>query len=77
MIPKEIRDELHWEAGIQLSLIADGTGVSLKVMPTQKGRNLGDLIGMLKYDGEAIPIETLCKPVDVGADWEKSGLLGK
>lgn len=77
VIPKEIRDELHWEAGTQLSLVATGSGVSLRAMPTKTGRNLADLIGLLKHDGAAIPLEELCKPVDVRADWEKSGQRDK
>jgi len=72
VIPKEIRDELHWEAGTQLSLVATGSGVSLKAISAKTGRNLGALIGMLKHDGSPISIEELCKPVDVRADWEKS-----
>jgi AbrB family looped-hinge helix DNA binding protein len=64
VIPKEIRDELHWEAGIQLSLVATGAGVSLRAMTVKSGRNLGDLIGLLKHEGAAITIEALCKPVD-------------
>jgi AbrB family looped-hinge helix DNA binding protein len=72
VIPKEIRDELHWEAGTLLSLVATGSGVSLRSLSTKSGRNLGDLIGLLKHDGAAIPIEALSKPVDVSVDWEKS-----
>ncbi|MEQ1557498.1 MAG: AbrB/MazE/SpoVT family DNA-binding domain-containing protein [Methyloglobulus sp.] len=72
VIPKEIRDELHWEAGMQLSLVATGSGVSLKAISAKTGRNLGDLIGLLKHDGDSIAIEALCKPVDVRVDWEKS-----
>jgi AbrB family looped-hinge helix DNA binding protein len=71
VIPKEIRDELHWEAGMQLSLVATGGAVSLRAMPTKTGRNLGDLIGLLKHEGVPVSIEELCKPVDVGVDWEE------
>lgn len=72
VIPKEIRDELHWEAGTQLSLVSNGSGVSLRAMPAKTGRNLCDLIGLLKHDGAPIAVEELCKPVDIRADWEKS-----
>jgi len=72
VIPKEIRDELHWEAGTQLSLITNGSGVSLRAMPVKTGRNLSDLIGMLKHDGTPVSIEELCKPVDFRDDWKKS-----
>ena len=72
VIPKEIRDQLHWQAGTELSLVTTVSGVSLKAMPAKSGRNLGDLIGMLKHDGAPISIEELCKPVDFSADWNKS-----
>jgi AbrB family looped-hinge helix DNA binding protein len=61
VIPKEIRDELYWEAGTELSLVATGSGVSLKAISAKSGCNLGDLIGMLKHDGAPIAIEVLCK----------------
>jgi AbrB family looped-hinge helix DNA binding protein len=70
VIPKEIRDELDWEAGTQLSLVATGGGVALRAMPTKTGRSLDDLIGLLKHEGDPISIDTLCRPVDIGAEWE-------
>lgn len=73
VIPKEIRDELHWGAGTQLSLVSTGSGVSLRALPAKTGRNLGDLIGLLKYEGIPISTEELCKPVDIRADWDKPG----
>jgi AbrB family looped-hinge helix DNA binding protein len=72
VIPKEIRDELHWQAGTQLSLVTTVSGVSLRAMPAKTGRNLGDLIGMLKHEGAPVSIEELCKPVDFSADWNQS-----
>ena len=33
VIPKEIRDELHWKAGAELTLISNATGVTLKASP--------------------------------------------
>jgi AbrB family looped-hinge helix DNA binding protein len=73
VIPKEIRDELHWQAGTQLSLVSSPSGITLKATPQKRGGNLGDLIGMLKYDGPPVATETLCKPVDYGNAWEKKG----
>jgi len=63
VIPKEIGDELHWQAGTQLSLVTTVSGISLKAMPAKTGRNLGNLIGMLNHDGAQVSIEELCKPV--------------
>lgn len=65
VIPKEIRDELHWEAGTELTLISNASGVTLKALPKKSGRNLADLIGMLKHDGPPLSTEELCKPVEL------------
>jgi AbrB family looped-hinge helix DNA binding protein len=72
VIPKEIRDELNWQTGTELTLVSSISGVTLKTAPKKTGGNLGDLIGMLRHDGPPIPIEALCRPVDNYADWEKS-----
>lgn len=72
VIPKEIRQQLHWQTGIELILIANESGITLKAQPQKTGRTLADLIGMLKYDGEPVSIEQLCQPVDYSNDWEKS-----
>jgi AbrB family looped-hinge helix DNA binding protein len=72
VIPKEIRDELHWQAGTQLTLISSVSGVTLKTASKKIGGNLGDLIGMLRHDGPPIPVEALCRPVDYRDDWEES-----
>jgi AbrB family looped-hinge helix DNA binding protein len=65
VIPKEIRDELHWKAGTELTLISSPSGVTLKTKPQKTGRNLADLIGMLKHDGPPVSTEELCKPVEL------------
>ena len=62
VIPKEIRDELSWQAGTELSLVSSSAGVMLKATPKKTGRKLEDLMGMIKYDGPSVPIEELCKP---------------
>lgn len=72
VIPKEIRDALHWEVGAELTLTEVGNGILLKATPKKSGKRLEDLIGMLQHDGPPIPIEELCKPVDYSADWEES-----
>ncbi|WP_221053248.1 AbrB/MazE/SpoVT family DNA-binding domain-containing protein [Methylomonas koyamae] len=68
VIPKEIRDELHWEAGTELTLIANASGVTLKAVEKKSGRNLADLIGMLKHDGPPLSTDALCKPVELNAE---------
>lgn len=70
VIPKEIRDELHWDAGTQITLVSSASGVTLKAVPKKTGRRLEDLIGMLKHDGPPLSTEDLCKPVDYSTDRE-------
>lgn len=70
VIPKEIRDELHWVAGTQLTLVANDSGVTLRVTPKKTGRNLADLIGMLRHNGPPLSTEELCAPVDYSIDGE-------
>lgn len=72
VIPKEIRDELHWDAGTQITLVSSASGVTLKAVPKKTGRRFEDLIGTLKHEGQPLSIEELCKPVDYSADWEAS-----
>ena len=71
VIPKEIRDKLHWETGTQLTLVDNGNGISVRAISAKSGRNLGDLIGMLKHEGSPVAIDELCKPADISADWER------
>ncbi|NOT12653.1 MAG: AbrB/MazE/SpoVT family DNA-binding domain-containing protein [Methylococcaceae bacterium] len=72
VIPKEIRDALHWQAGTQLTLVSSVSGVTLKAASKKAGGNLGDLIGMLQHDGPPVSVDALCRPVDYCADWEES-----
>ena len=74
MIPKDIRlrDELHWEPGIRLTLVSTTTGVTIRAISQKSGRRQEDLIGMLRHDGAPLSTDDLCKPVDYGADWDTS-----
>lgn len=71
-IPKEIRDELHWEPGLELTLETTDSGVLLKSKAKERRLRLEDLRGFLKCDGPPISNEELCKAVDYTADWEES-----
>jgi len=53
-IPIEILNELHWEAGHQLSIETTEAGVLLKSIPKKKKLRLEDLRGFLKYDGPPV-----------------------
>jgi AbrB family looped-hinge helix DNA binding protein len=77
VIPKEIRDELQWAAGTQLTLFAGPSGVTLKAARGKTGRNLADLIGLLKHDGPPLSTEDLCKPVDYHEDGTESPQRGE
>jgi len=72
VIPKEIRDQLHWEAGRKLTIETTEHGVLLKSSVKDKHLRLEDLRGILKYDGPPISIDELCQPVKYGSDWEES-----
>lgn len=65
VIPKEIRDELHWEPGTELEVISTPTGLTVRSKKPADRLNLADLRGMLKYDGPPISTEDLCKPVEL------------
>ena len=66
VIPKAIREQLHWEAGTELTIVPTGHGVLLQPSIKKGKHNLVDLRGMLKYEGPPISLEELCKPVDLG-----------
>lgn len=72
VIPKETRDELHWEAGTRLTLLSNASGVTIKALPKHGGRRLEDLIGLLKHDGPPLSTQDLCEPVNNSADGEAS-----
>jgi AbrB family looped-hinge helix DNA binding protein len=68
VIPKEIRDELHWEPGTELELISTPSGLTMRSTKAKGKIDLADLRGILHYQGPPISIEELCKPVELGAD---------
>ena len=76
VIPKEIRDELHWDAGTQIALVSSASGVTLRAVPKNPGRKFADLIGLLKHAGAPLSIEELCAPVDYREDGEAAGGRG-
>lgn len=73
VIPKEIRDELNWDAGTQITLVSSASGVMLKAVPKKTGRKLADLIGLLKHQGTPLSTEELCQPVDYNEAGETTG----
>ena len=77
MIPKEIREQLHWHAGTQVTLITGPSGITLKTAHKKTGHRLEDLIGMLKHEGPPLSTEALCAPVDYSEDWAATELRSK
>jgi len=72
VIPKSIRDELHWESGHELIIETTDVGVLLKPKPAGKMLRLEELRGFLQHDGQPLPLDALCKPVEYGSEWEES-----
>ncbi len=72
VIPKAIREQLHWDAGMELTVIPTGDSIMLQPKPKKGKHRLEDLIGCLQHDGPPIPDEVLFAPVDYSADWEES-----
>jgi AbrB family looped-hinge helix DNA binding protein len=75
VIPKSIRDQLHWETGHELIMETTDSGVLLKAKPTGKKLRLEDLRGFLQTDGPRLPTEELCRPVEY-PDGDESGQGG-
>lgn len=69
VIPKQVRDSLHWDAGMELVLLTTEHGVMLQTKaPTQHKIPAKSLRGFLQYTGEPVPTEMLCKPVEYNND---------
>ena len=69
VIPKEVRDSLHWGVGVELTLVTTKYGVMLQTKPSQQRKlPAKSLRGFLQHKGEPVPTETLCKPVEYTDD---------
>ena len=64
VIPKEVRDSLHWDVGVELILVTTEHGVMLQAKtPKQHKLPAKSLRGFLQYKGEPVSTEILCKPI--------------
>lgn len=69
VIPKEVRDSMHWDAGTELVLVSTEKGVTLQTKPDKKKKYSAEsLVGFLQHKGEALSTEELCKPVEYPDD---------
>ncbi|WP_020559987.1 AbrB/MazE/SpoVT family DNA-binding domain-containing protein [Thiofilum flexile] len=69
VIPKEVRDSLHWGIGVELMLVTTEYGVILQTKPTQQPKfSAKSLRGFLQHKGEPVSTEALCKPVEYTDD---------
>ncbi len=66
--PKTIRDSLHWETGVELTLVASESGVILQTRKKDIQKDIGSLRGMLENTKISLSIEELCQPVDYDVD---------
>lgn len=65
VIPKEIRDILHWDVGVELTLVTTEQGVMLQTKPQLQHKiPAKSLRGFLQHKGESVSTEQLCKPVE-------------
>lgn len=69
VIPKEVRDSLHWEVGVELTLVTTEHGIMLQTKSKQQRKlPAKSLRGFLQHTGTAISTEALCKPVEYSND---------
>ena len=65
VIPKDVRDSLHWGVGVELVLVTTEHGVLLQTKPHKNKKGMAkSLRGLLQHEGDPVPTEQLCKPVE-------------
>lgn len=73
VIPKDVRDSLHWGVGVELILVTTEHGVMLQTKPKQQRRlPAKSLRGFLQHTGAPVSTETLCRPVESGQAHERA-----
>ncbi len=68
VIPKDVRDSLHWGVGMELVLLATEQGVMLSTKPAEKKLSAKSLRGFLQHTGEPVSTKLLCKLVEYDND---------
>lgn len=65
VIPKDVRDSLHWHVGAELVLVTTEHGVLLQIEPDKNNKGSAkSLRGLLQHEGDPVPTDQLCKPVE-------------
>jgi AbrB family looped-hinge helix DNA binding protein len=65
VIPKAIRDSLHWEVGVELTLVASEGGIILQTRQKRLKQAVTSLRGMLQSSVSPLSTTDLCQPVDI------------
>lgn len=68
VIPKTIRDSLHWDTGVELTLVASESGVILQTRKKNIKKDISSLRGMLENPKISLSTEELCQPVEYDVD---------
>ena len=72
VIPRAIREALHWGPGTELVILPSGNGVMIQLKRSKHRKRIEDLRGCIKYQGPPIADEDLQAPVDYRDDWQAS-----
>lgn len=59
ILPKAIRDQLHWGAGTRLTVENTPEGVLLKSTPMFAASSIDALFGSMRYEGPALSIDDM------------------
>ena len=70
VIPRKIRELLHWDTGTELTVTPSGKGVTIQPARQNTGKRLERLRGCLSYRGPRISDEQLQAAVDYQHDWK-------
>lgn len=73
VIPRSIRERLQWRAGMELTIVPTGNGVTLWPKQQKSGSRLESLRGCLGYSGPKITDAELIAPVDYSNSDDEAG----
>lgn len=68
VIPKDVRDSLHWGVGKELILLTTEHGVVLQAKQKENKQSVKFLRGFLQHSGEPASTKKLCMPVEYKND---------